>query len=144
MEAEIIRDGLGSTAPSDTLLVAWVTLVVVSSTPGAEARNAFRAFYSTDPDFAAKYDRWVAAYPKSYVARLARAIYYKKRGREESGGKYIAETSRVQIEQMDSSFSKAIKDFGASIPMSPKPFLSYLHMLDIGRQHVTACNSRVH
>jgi tetratricopeptide (TPR) repeat protein len=110
---------------------------------GDEARNAFRAFYPTHPDLAPKYDGWVAAYPKSYVARLARAIYYKKRGLEERGGNYIAETSRTQLEQMDESFSKAIKDFGASIRMSPKPFLSYLHMLDIGRQYAPTSDSRV-
>jgi tetratricopeptide (TPR) repeat protein len=110
---------------------------------GDEARNAFRAFYPIDPDLAAKYDKWVTAYPKSYVARLARAIYYKKRGFEERGGKYIAETSQSQIDKMDSSLGRAIKDFGASIPMTPKPFLSYLHMLDISSTYVPASYSRV-
>jgi tetratricopeptide (TPR) repeat protein len=111
--------------------------------PGDEARNAFRAFYPTDPDLEAEYDQWVTAYPKSYVARLARAIYYKKRGLEERGGKYLAETSLTQIDKMNSSLGKAIKDFGDSISMNPKPFLSYLHMLDIGRQYVPASYSRV-
>jgi tetratricopeptide (TPR) repeat protein len=109
---------------------------------GDEARNAFRAFYPVDPDLAAKYDQWVATFPRSYVAHLARAIYYKKRGLEDRGGKYIQETSRTQIDKMDDSFGKAIKDFGDSIPMTAKPFLSYLHMLDIGRQYVPASYSR--
>ncbi len=43
---------------------------------------------------------------------------------------------------MDSSFRKAIKDFGDSFSMNPKAFLSYLHMLDIGRQYVSASYSR--
>jgi tetratricopeptide (TPR) repeat protein len=110
---------------------------------GDEARNAFRAFYPIAPDLAQKYDEWVTAFPKSYVARLARAIYYKERGSEERGGKYMAETSQTQIDMMNSSFGKAIKNFGDSIPMNPKPFLSYLHMLDIGRQYVPAAYSRV-
>ena len=109
---------------------------------GDEARNAFRAFYPVDSDLAAKYDQWVTAFPKSYVAHLARAIYYKERGLEDRGGKYIRETSRAQIDKMDSSFGKAIKDFGDSLSMTPKPFLSYLHMLDIGRQYVPAEYSR--
>jgi tetratricopeptide (TPR) repeat protein len=110
---------------------------------GDEARNAFRTFYPIDPDLGQKYDQWVTAFPKSYVAHLARAIYYKKRGGEERGGKYIAETSQNQIDKMNSSFGKAIKDFGDSISMNPKPFLSYLHMLDIGRQYVPATYSRI-
>jgi tetratricopeptide (TPR) repeat protein len=110
---------------------------------GDEARNAFRAFYSINPDLEAKYDQWVTAYPKSYVARLARAIYYKKRGFEERGGKYISETSRSQIDKMDSSLGRAIKDFGDSIPMTPKPFLSYLHMLDISSTYVPPSYSRI-
>ncbi len=44
---------------------------------GDEARNAFRAFYPVDSDLAAKYNQWVTSFPRSYVARLARAIYYK-------------------------------------------------------------------
>jgi tetratricopeptide (TPR) repeat protein len=95
-------------------------------------RDAFRAFYPTDRDLAAKYDGWVKAYPKSYVARLARAIYYKKLGFEERGGGYISETSRAQLHNMDTALGKAIKDFGDSIPMTSKPFLSYFHMIDIG------------
>jgi tetratricopeptide (TPR) repeat protein len=110
---------------------------------GDEARNAFRAFYPIDPDLEAKYDQWITAYPKSYVARLARAIYHKKRGFEERGGKYISETSQLQIDKMDSSLGRAIKDFGDSIPMTPKPFLSYLHMLDISSTYVPASYSRI-
>ena len=41
---------------------------------GDEARNAFRAFYPVDSDLAARYDQWVTAFPRSYVARLARAV----------------------------------------------------------------------
>jgi tetratricopeptide (TPR) repeat protein len=109
---------------------------------GDEARNAFRAFYPIDSDLAAGYDQWVTAFPKSYVARLARAIYYKRRGLNDRGGKYIQDTSIAQIDKMDSSLGKAIKDFGDSLSMTPKPFLSYLHMLDIGRQYVPAEYSR--
>jgi hypothetical protein len=110
---------------------------------GDEARNEFRAFYPIDPALEAKYDQWVTAYPKSYVARLARAIYYKKRGFEERGGKYISETSQLQIDKMDSSLGRAIKDFGDSISMTQKPFLSYLHMLDISSTYVPASYSRI-
>jgi tetratricopeptide (TPR) repeat protein len=98
-------------------------------------RDAFRAFYPTDRDLAAKYDDWVDAFPNSYVARLARAIYYKKVGFEERGNKYISQTSDAQLHNMDTALGKAIRDFGDSIPMTPKPFLSYFHMIDIGSSY---------
>jgi tetratricopeptide (TPR) repeat protein len=96
-----------------------------------ELRNAFRAFYPTDRSLAPKYDAWVNKYPNSYVARVARGIYYKEIGYEERGGGYISETSEMQIAKMDDAMQKAISDFGASIKMDPKPFLSYYDMIDI-------------
>jgi tetratricopeptide (TPR) repeat protein len=100
-----------------------------------ELRNAFRAFYPTDRSLAPKYDAWVIKYPNSYVARVARGIYYKKIGYEERGGGYISETGAMQIAKMDDAMQKAISDFGASIKMDPKPFLSYFHMIDITRSY---------
>jgi tetratricopeptide (TPR) repeat protein len=109
---------------------------------GENLRDAFRAFYPTDKDLAAKYDGWVKAFPKSYVARLARAIYYKKVGFEERGENYISQTTDAQLHNMDTAMGKAIKDFGDSIAMTPKPYLSYFHMIDIGRAYVGPGNTR--
>jgi hypothetical protein len=69
------------------------------------------------------------------VARPARAIYYKRTGFEERGEEYISKTSPERIRNMDSSLGKAIRDFGASLAMESKPFLSYFHMLDISDQY---------
>jgi hypothetical protein len=103
---------------------------------GDELRNEFRVFYPIDKDLAAKYDAWVTAFPKSYVARLARGIYYKRVGLDARGERYISETSRAQLDRMDSAFRRAVGDLGASISMDPKPFLSYFHTMDIGRQYL--------
>jgi hypothetical protein len=104
---------------------------------GDQLRDAFRAFYPTDRDLAVKFNEWVTAYPKSYVARLARGIYYKKVGLEERGERYISETSKSQIEGMDRAMTQAASDLGTSIGLDPKPFLSYFHTMDIGRQYVS-------
>jgi tetratricopeptide (TPR) repeat protein len=109
---------------------------------GESLRDAFRAFYSTDKDLAAKYDGWINAFPKSYVARLARGIYYKKVGFEERGENYISQTSDAQLRNMDTALGKAIKDFGDSIAMTPKPFLSYFHMIDIGSSYAGTGDTR--
>jgi tetratricopeptide (TPR) repeat protein len=108
-----------------------------------DLRVAFRVFYPTDRNLAAKFDGWVSAYPKSYVARLARAIYNKKVGFEDRGENFISETSDTQLQNMDTALGKAIKDFGDSIAMTPKPFLSYFHMIDIGRAYAGPSYTRM-
>ena len=99
---------------------------------GDDLRAAFRDFYATDPDLGGKLDRWIAQYPNSYVAKVARGIYYKKVGFESRGTAYINDTSQSQIDGMNAAFEKSVADLRASITMSPKPFLSYFHLLDIG------------
>ena len=99
---------------------------------GDDLRAAFRDFYATDPDLAPKFDSWVAKFPSSYVARVARAIYYKKVGFESRGTAYIQDTSQSQIDGMSAAFEKAVADLRLSETMSPKPFLTYFHLLDIG------------
>ena len=59
-----------------------------------DLRAAFRAFYPTDAALEHKYTAWIAHFPKSYVARLARAIYYVWVGRERRGGNVISERVR--------------------------------------------------
>jgi len=102
---------------------------------GDELRNEFRSFYPTDRDLEVKLDGWVQAFPHSYAARVARAIYFKRVGFEERGDDYISKTSREQISNMDTALGKAIRDFGASIPMESKPFLSYFYMIGISTQY---------
>src|SRR5882757_5430793 len=41
-----------------------------------DLRAAFRVFYSTDPSLERYYDLWVTSHPQSYVAHLARGIYF--------------------------------------------------------------------
>jgi hypothetical protein len=99
---------------------------------GDDLRAEFRDFYATDFDLAAKLDAWVAQHPKSYVARVARGIYFKKVGFEARGTAYIQDTSQTQIDNMNAAFEKAVADLRGSLSMNPKPFLSYFHLLDIG------------
>jgi uncharacterized protein DUF4034 len=103
-----------------------------SKISGDDLRVEFRDFYATDPDLAAKLDAWVAQYPKSYVARVARGIYDKKVGFQARGTAYIQDTSQSQIDNMNAAFEKAVADLRGSLSMNPKPFLSYFHLLDIG------------
>ena len=78
-----------------------------------------------------KYTAWIAQFPKSYVAHLARAIYYKKLGQESRGTDSIANTTDEQVRGMEAAFAKALSDLHASVKLDDKPLLTYLHELDI-------------
>jgi tetratricopeptide (TPR) repeat protein len=98
-----------------------------------DLRNAFRVFYATATALAPKYDAWVEQFPGSYVAHLARGIYYKKLGQELRGDDFIVNTSFKQIAGMQWAYDKAALDFHASADLNEKPLLTYMHALDISR-----------
>jgi tetratricopeptide (TPR) repeat protein len=96
-----------------------------------QLREVFRAFYLTDPALAKRFDEWVEQFPKSYVARLARGIYWKKIGQERRGPQSASATTREQFKGMEAAFAKAIKDFQASLALDDQPLLSFLHEITI-------------
>jgi tetratricopeptide (TPR) repeat protein len=107
-----------------------------------QLRDAFRVFYPTDSALERKYTAWIAQFPKSYVAHLARAIYYKKVGQEGRGGNFIANTTDEQIRSMEAAFAKALSDLHASVELDDKPLLTYLHELDINNYEGDAKRTR--
>jgi hypothetical protein len=94
-----------------------------------DLRAAFRVFYSTDPSLEREYDLWVASHPRSYVAHLARGIYYKKIGLEQRGPQSFDRTNDEQLRAMKESFGKASADFNASYALDDKPLLTYMHAI---------------
>ena len=95
-------------------------------------RNVFRAFYATSAALEPKYVAWVEQFPKSYVAHLARGIYYKKVGQERGGDATgIDQASPEQIAAMEAAYAKALDDFHVSADLNEKPLLTYLHAMDI-------------
>jgi tetratricopeptide (TPR) repeat protein len=96
-----------------------------------DLRAAFRAFYSTDPALEPKYAAWVQRFPRSYVAHLARGIYFKKVGMERRGGAFIGQTSDAQIRGMQAANAVAAREFDASLALDDRPLLTYLHDIDL-------------
>ena len=96
-----------------------------------DLRAAFRAFYATDAALEPKYKAWIQHSPKSYVAHLARGIYFKKVGGERRGGKFISETSEEQINGMEAAYDVAAAEFDASRALDDRPLLTYLHSIDL-------------
>jgi tetratricopeptide (TPR) repeat protein len=71
--------------------------------------------------------------PGSYVAHLARAIYYLKVGQASRGNLVIADTSEAQLSGMDTAFAVASQELRKSFPLDRKPLLSVFYALDIGK-----------
>ncbi len=96
-----------------------------------ELRAAFRTFYSTDAALEARYGAWVQHSPKSYVAHLARGIYFKKIGEERRGGQFISKTTHAQLEGMEAAYAIAEQELNASLTLDDRPLLTYLHSIDL-------------
>ena len=111
-------------------------------TSDEDLRNAFRAFYDTDRALKPSYDAWVQRYPRSYVAFLARGIYYKRMGQERRGDGLMRDTSLWQLLGMESAFNQAFADFKASEALDDRPLLTYMHMMDISVQAGDAVQNR--
>jgi tetratricopeptide (TPR) repeat protein len=96
-----------------------------------DLRAAFRVFYATDATLESKYTLWVRQMPHSYVAHLARGIYYKKLGQERRGDKFISDTSEAQLNGMRDAFALASQDLFASLSLDDQPLLSVMHAIDL-------------
>jgi tetratricopeptide (TPR) repeat protein len=96
-------------------------------------RAMFRHFYHTDPALEAQYASWVQQMPRSYIAHLARAIYYLRIGEERRGGGFISDTSGSQLQAMQAAFAVAMAELKKSVPLERKPLLSYFYALDVSK-----------
>jgi hypothetical protein len=93
--------------------------------------HEFRAFYDTDPKLDAQYAAWIAAFPDSYAASLARGIYYRSLGAEARGDRFISETSKKQLDLMSMYTEKAMRDYDRSLMLAEKPLISYHAILGV-------------
>ncbi len=107
-----------------------------------DLRNAFRVFYPTDAAREAKYNAWVAQFPRSYAARAARGTYYRSVGLQRRGGEFISDTSDAQLRGMESYFARATQDLRASLALDDKPMLSYMQLMDIAAHAGTQDENR--
>ncbi len=96
-----------------------------------ELRNTFRPFYKLDAIAAKNLKSWAANSPQSYAAHLALGIYYKRTGLAIRGEKFIAETPKENIREMTAYLDKAGDELRRSLTLTPKPYLSIFHLLDI-------------
>jgi hypothetical protein len=92
---------------------------------------AFLTFNAMDPGLDPHYASWVHHSDNSYVAHLARGIYYEFIGLDRRGGDYLGETSDAQIAGMEQAFATASEELRRSMSLDDQPLLSDLYAMDI-------------
>jgi tetratricopeptide (TPR) repeat protein len=107
-----------------------------------ELRASFRVFYNPDATLAPKYDSWVSMFPKSYVARLARGVYYTYVGAALRGKQSRDETPSNRLNAADTAYERGKVDLEASFALDPKPLLSYTHAMTITQEQGDLGGSR--
>jgi TPR repeat protein len=100
-----------------------------------DLRIALREFYDSDPALEPKYDRWVATFPNSYVAHLARGIYYSEVGYRRRGVLSTEETPDSDLTAAHDAHDKAKTELATSMRLDPKPLFSYAFAIEVARSH---------
>ena len=109
----------------------------------AELNAAFMKLCDSDARLRANYDAWIAAMPRSYVARLARANYLRQQGWDARGDDNTANTSAERFEAMARFFAEANQDYQDSLQLDGKPILSYAGLVNVGPKCARqGCDSR--
>ncbi len=93
-------------------------------------QQAFRDFDEGSSADGRFYDRWIEAYPKSYAARTARGGYYYRLAWERRGNDFLQQTSPQKVVDMKRLLVQARTDLKASLPLTVKPLISALYLLN--------------
>jgi hypothetical protein len=104
--------------------------------------DAFVALYDADEALGPAYDGWVTAYPRSYVALLARGIHHRKVGQNRRGGASIGETSETQLQGMEAEYRLAMQDLIAAKALDTRPLLTLSNEIDILANYDLAAQMR--
>ncbi len=92
---------------------------------------AFSAFENSDFALEPVLTEWVKRMPESYVAWVARGIYYSYLGWLSRGYRFASETSEEQASGMANYFRKAGPDFRRALSINPRLSVAYGYLLDL-------------
>jgi hypothetical protein len=102
----------------------------------------FGAFATAQPAVQPALDAWVSAYPTSYAAHLARAVYFVKCGVRTRGTKFISHTTPEQVRGMTAYLNKAQVDLQTSLALDAKPIVSYHYLIKISMEFGSKARTR--
>ncbi len=89
------------------------------------------AIFSRSYSLESRFDEWVSAYPKSYAARLARAMYGVSDAWRKRGSEFASQTTDRQLRGFVEQLKKAATDLQVSIELYSRPVESYRHLIRI-------------
>jgi beta-lactamase regulating signal transducer with metallopeptidase domain len=124
----------GSYAQLDERMNGFQTAYRRGALADTSLLREFYAFTLADPGLDPNFDTWVAAYPTSYAARLARAIHYFGAGVQTRGSQFSEHTTSEQWRGMKIYLDKARQDLQDSLTLDPKPMLSYSVLMRVVMQ----------
>jgi Domain of unknown function (DUF4034) len=102
----------------------------------------FRKLYQDDPENATRFDQWVRDYPRSYAARVAQGAYYYRMAWAVRGEHFVSQTPPLRLYLMEIYLGEATSILRASLPLSPRPYLSALYLLNVAMLHGKREDSR--
>lgn len=94
-------------------------------------KTAFAAFAYSDPGVKQWLDEWVAKYPKSFAARLARGRYYAHLGWVARGEWAASDTSAARFQQMAQFHHVALRDFYEALKFNSHLPSAYCELIAI-------------
>jgi hypothetical protein len=98
-----------------------------------ELRNIYRQFYDLNNETLNNIQEWKRKFPSSYAAHLIRGTYFKRKGFDARGEKYISETPIENLENMREYHDISRTELTISLKLTKKPFLSVFHLLEISQ-----------
>jgi tetratricopeptide (TPR) repeat protein len=91
----------------------------------------YAGFYRPNESLRPVHDAWLAAYPRSPQALLARAMYLRALGWKARGTKYWDDTPLEARAAMDPPFLQAVRDTRAALAIDARLMPGYFMLIDI-------------
>ena len=99
----------------------------------ADAEASFQRFEVSNPELTPAFEKWIAAFPRSYSARLARGAHFFAMGIAWRGSGYIQSTHPARVELMLNYMRLADKDLRDAVALTERPILAYQRLIEIAR-----------
>jgi hypothetical protein len=96
-----------------------------------ELFDRFKPFTNDNLGLESLFNQWVDQYPKSYVARTARGIFFNSVAWSLRGKKFARDTTGIQFENFRAYLNRADADLRASLELDDKPIQSYTILIDV-------------
>lgn len=95
--------------------------------------DAYRPLYMREDVLGDALAAWVEKFPKSHPVHLARGTYYRKLGELNRGTGFVGEVGGSKLGYKATVFGTAQEELLSAMPLTPKPYLAALKLLNIAR-----------